>query len=125
MLRPASDRPVSLTTGWRLVAGLVGLALFMTILVAILPGGRRSPRERLDPAMMLPWAMCTQGVRRQVVPLADAEIAGPMETMWEPSGAAVEMLGSIRQWDQPERPFACRVVRLGGRWTLDRIVLSR
>ena len=124
MLPLASERPVSLTVGWRLVAGLVALALFMVVLVAVLPG-RRTSSERLDPVMAVPWQTCAQGVRRQIAPLADAEIAGPMEALWERSGAAVEMLGSIRQWGQPERPFACRAVLLGGRWTLDRILLAR
>jgi hypothetical protein len=113
-----------LTTGWRLAASLVALAAVMGIVVALVPGDRDDDPE-VAPSMARPWAVCVDEVRRQLPPLADAEVVGPIESVWEPSGAAVELLGALRYHDQRDRPFACRLVLLERRWSVDRLVFGR
>jgi hypothetical protein len=115
---------VSLSTGWRLATSLAALAAVMGILVALLPDEREED-EGLLPSMTRPWAICLQEVRRQLPPLGDTEIVGPIESVWEPSGAAVEVLGALRHHGQRDRPFACRVISLGNRWSVDRVVFGR
>jgi hypothetical protein len=114
----------SLSAGWRLVTGLAGLAAVMGIVVAILPGGPDDD-EQMRPSVARPWAICVQEVRRELPPLGDTEVVGPIESVWEPSGKAVEMLGALRPGAQRDRPFACRAVLLGSRWTVDRLVFGR
>jgi hypothetical protein len=115
---------LSLSTGWRLTTSLVALAAVMGILVALIPEDREDG-DGLPPAMSRPWATCLQEVRRQLPPLGDTEIVGPIESVWEPSGTAVEVLGALRSPGQRDRPFACRVIALGNRWSVDRVVFGR
>ena len=115
---------MSLSTGWRLTTSLLALAAVMGILVALIAGGRDDD-ARLPPSMGRPWASCLEEVRRQMPPLGDTEIVGPIESVWEPSGAAVEVLVALRYPGERDRPFACRVIFLGNRWSVDRVVFGR
>jgi hypothetical protein len=117
------ERRLSLSTGWRLTTSLVALAAVMGMLVALIAGGRDDPR--LPSSIGRPWMTCLQEVQRQLPPLRDTEIVGPTESVWEPSGEAVEVLGALRHNGQRDRPFACRVVLLGKRWSVDRVVFGR
>ncbi len=114
------------SVGWRLVAGLIALGAVMTILVALLLGGRESGETpgNIHPLVLKPWAACVREVRHQFSG-EEVEVTGPRETTWDASGTVVDVVGTARPGDQRDRSFACRVALLGNVWAVQRVVLQQ
>jgi hypothetical protein len=109
--------------GWHLVAGLALLSAITVAIAWMLPHSRpdAGPALGLHPAIIAPWAACA----RSVVALGrDVQVVGPTRITWDASGDTADVLGIAARPNQPDRPFACRAVRKGPHWEVDRLTFA-
>jgi hypothetical protein len=118
-----------IAVGWRLVTGLVALAvvaLAVSILVIeFVPGPDYStPTGGVDPSPLRPWAACARAVRQHLADRSEVEVEGPTRTRWESSGAGVDLTGRASGAGMPPIAFGCHAIRLGSDWHVERLIFT-
>lgn len=115
--------------GWRLVTGLVALAVVAltvsTFLLRLAPGPDRSMRrDGGDPSALLPWAACARAVRQHLAAQGEVEIEGPTRAHWENSGAGVDLAGRASGAGIAPIAFGCHAIRLNSGWHVERLIFT-